>query len=128
MKRHLLLFPLIVALGGLTHADDAAKPAMNDMDKMDMKSMSPKGDMKPGGDMHDMKAMHEKCMGDGKSMDDMKGMHNHCMQGMDSMKPADKAKKATKKPKHRKGSTAKPEAAPEHDHNHGAAPDSNPRS
>ena len=119
MKRHLLLLPLIVALGGLVHADDAAKPAMNGMDKMDMKSITPNGDMKPGGDMHDMKAMHEKCTG--KGMDGMKDMHDHCMQGMDSMKPADKAKTA-KKPKHRKGGKAKPEAAPEHDHNHGAVP------
>lgn len=114
MKRHLLLLPLIVALGGLAHADDMTKPAMNGMDKMDMKSMTPKSDMKPGGDMHDMKAMHENCMGDGKGMDDMKNMHDHCMQGMD--KP-----KATKKPKHRKGSKAKPKVAPEHDHNHSTA-------
>ena len=123
MKRHLLLFPLIVALGGLTHADDAAKPAMKGMDKMDMKSMTPKDDMKPGGDMHDMKAMHEKCMGDSKGMDDMKGMHDHCMQGMDNMKPADTSKATkTNKPKHRKGGKAMPEASPEHDHNHDSAP------
>ncbi len=135
MKRHLLLLPLIAALSGLTYAEDAAKPAMNDMggmDKMDMKPMHAKGDMKPGsdtkpsGDMKGMHDMHEKCMGDnkaadnGKGMDDMKAMHDHCMQAKDDKKPADKP---VKKPKHRKSGKAKPEAAPApaHDHNHEAA-------
>ncbi len=131
MKRHLLLLPLIAALSGLTYAEDAAKPAMSGMGGMDMKSMGAKGDMKsggdtkPGGDMKAMHDMHEKCMGEnkaadnGKGMDDMKAMHDHCMQAKDDKKPADQP---VKKPKHRKSGKAKPEAAPEHDHNHGAAP------
>jgi hypothetical protein len=126
MKNPLLLLPLIAALSGLTYAEDVAKPmnGMGGMDKMDMK---PGADTKPGADMkkmHDMHDIHDKCMGDnkaadnGKGMDDMKAMHDKCMQAKDAKKPADKA---VKKPKHRKSTQTKPESAPEHDHNHGAA-------
>ncbi|HEX5277952.1 MAG TPA: hypothetical protein VFW42_09815 [Fluviicoccus sp.] len=129
MKTPLLLLPLIAALSGLTFAEDAAKPmngmgGMDKIEKMDMKTMSAKDDMKPGADMKNMHDMREKCMGDnkaadnGKGMDDMKAMHDNCMQARDAKKPADMA---VKKPKHRKTTKAKPEAAPEHDHNHGAA-------
>ncbi|HEX5359948.1 MAG TPA: hypothetical protein VFW49_02445 [Fluviicoccus sp.] len=133
MKRHLLLLPLIAVLSGLIHAEDAAKPVMNGMggmDKMDMKSMNAKGDIKPGGDTKpgdDMKAMHdmrEKCMGDnkaadnGKGMDDMKSMHDNCMQAQNAKKPGDKT---VKKPRHHKTQKDKHKAVPVHDHNHGAS-------